>query len=72
MLLGNSRASKAVLRFLANSGRFDSLYCTPSDVSGRDKDARAVKTARPAPRSNPRLLKTSQPARWHKKATPRA
>ena len=32
-LLGDPSATKAVLRFLANSGRFDSLYLPPADPS---------------------------------------
>jgi hypothetical protein len=30
-LLSNPRATKATLRFLADSGRFESLYCPPSE-----------------------------------------
>ena len=30
-LLSDPRATRATLRFLADSGRFDSLYCPPSE-----------------------------------------
>ncbi|GAA5993768.1 hypothetical protein JCM10908_006292 [Rhodotorula pacifica] len=37
-LLGNPRATKATLRFLADSGRFDSLFCPPLDDLPPTKD----------------------------------
>ncbi|GAA5976975.1 hypothetical protein JCM10908_005698 [Rhodotorula pacifica] len=37
-LLSDSRATKATLRFVADSGRFDSLFCPPSEDSPPPKD----------------------------------